>query len=390
MDQLSKDPPQTSALYIHIPFCEKRCSYCDFYTVANRNEAIPEYIAALQTEMALYAKNDFWQAQRVSTIYFGGGTPSLLKPEQIKSLLATAHRLFTIERDVEVTLEANPGTVDEAMLMGYYQAGVNRLSLGVQSFWDDELRQVDRLHNATDIYETVHLARKTGFCNLSIDLIFALPGQRPSRWRHNLEQAVALAPEHISAYNLTIEDGTPLFRLLKAGKVRQLSEWKARCVFNFTIDYLQSHGYEQYEVSNYAKPGFSSQHNYKYWDGSPYLGLGASAHSFDGKRRFWNIDNYVHYIRKLQNCLQAVSGEEILTESQKRFETIFLGLRRISGLDLLQYYQAFGRNFLDEFRAQIDRLTGHAPPLIEMENNHLHLTRNGLLLCDTVCAAFFK
>ena len=188
-------------------------------------------------------------------------------------------------------MEMNPGTTTRETMQGYRRAGVNRVSLGVQSFWPDELQQVDREHSVDDIHRSVADARDAEFENISIDLIFALPGQKPSRWKHNLEQAVGLKPNHISAYNLTIEDGTPLFKLLKAGKVKPLTERQERPVYNFTIDFLARNGYEQYEVSNFARPGSESRHNTKYWDGSHYLGLGASAHSFDGKRRFWNIDN---------------------------------------------------------------------------------------------------
>jgi oxygen-independent coproporphyrinogen-3 oxidase len=388
MDQTILNSPETAALYIHIPFCEKRCSYCDFYTVANRNQAIPNYVSALHAEMASYAQHGFWREKSFSTIFFGGGTPSLLDPRQIEAILETAHRLLKIAPQAEITMEANPGTVDAESLVGYHQAGVNRLSLGVQSFWEDELRQVDRLHSVADIYETVRLARKAGFENLSLDLIFALPGQRPSRWKYNLEQAVALQPEHISAYNLSIEEGTPLFKLLKAGKVRPLSEWKARGVYQLTIDFLEARGYHQYEVSNYARPAFHCRHNDKYWDGSPYLGLGASAHSFDGRKRFWNIDNYVHYAKKIQRSKQPVAGEEILTEAQKRFEMIFLGLRRKAGVDLKRYLQQFKQELADEFHPQLEKLSAHHPPLIEISGETLRLTREGFLLCDAVCTEF--
>lgn len=388
MNQVILDSPETAALYIHIPFCEKRCSYCDFYTVANRNEAIPNYISAVQAEMASYSQDEFWREKSFSTIFFGGGTPSLLDPRQIEALLESAHRLFKIEPQAEITMEANPGTVDAARLNGYYKAGVNRLSLGVQSFWDDELKQVDRLHSVADIYETIRLARKSGFKNLSIDLIFALPGQRPSRWKYNLEQAAVLEPEHISAYNLSIEEGTPLFKLLKAGKVRPLSEWKARSIYQFTIDFLQAHGYHQYEVSNYARPGFHCRHNDKYWDGSPYLGLGASAHSFDGQKRFWNVDNYVHYAKKIKNGKLPVASKEILTLAQKRFEMIFLGLRRNVGVDLKRYVKEFKQELTDEFKTQLEKLSAHEPPLIEISGEKLSLTREGILLCDAVCAEF--
>lgn len=379
---------ETAALYLHIPFCERRCNYCDFYTVADRSEAIPQYIAALQREMALYAGDGFWARCRFATVYFGGGTPSLLAPEQLAELLEAAHRAFAIEADAEISMEANPGAISAGQLAGYRAAGVNRLSLGVQSFWPDELAQLDRLHTVEHIYETVTRARAAGFTNLSIDLMFALPGQRPHRWRETLRKAVALGPEHISAYNLTFEEGTPLFRLLQCGRVRPLSEWKAKALYRFSIDELRAHGFAQYEVSNFARPGFQCRHNEKYWDGSAYLGLGASAHSYDGRQRFWNIDNYVQYIRQVRQDQRPVKGQERLTQEQKRFEMIFLGLRRQVGLDLQTYRQTFGREFAEEYGEQVAALCRAEPPLLEIADGHARLTPAGLAVCDAVCAAF--
>lgn len=378
----------TAGLYIHIPFCEKRCSYCDFYTVANRQQALPAYIQALLDEIALYSAIPFWQTRVFSTVYFGGGTPSLLSPAQVRSILDHVRRHFRIAAAAEITVEANPGTVSAAALQGYVSAGVNRLSLGAQSFWPDELVEVERLHSVEDIYKTVEDARAAGFTNLSLDLIFALPGQRPYRWRHNLEQAIHLQPEHISVYNLSIEEGTPLYKSLQKGKIRPLSEGKARVIFNFTIEFLQAHGYRQYEVSNYARPGFYCRHNTGYWDGSPYLGLGASAHSYDGRRRFWNVPNYVHYIEKVRNGFPAVHGEELLTPSQQRFEMIFLGLRRSEGLNLQEYARRFGRPFEQDYAAVLKKLAAHEPPLFTIDNGHLRLTREGLFLCDAVSSEF--
>lgn len=381
---------QTAALYLHIPFCEQRCRYCDFYTVAKREQAIPQYLDALLAEIALFAEQPFWQQQKYATIFMGGGTPSLLGIAQVDALLQALRAHFCVTDDAEITMEANPGTVSRETLAGYRRAGVNRLSLGVQTFWEDELQQVDRLHSVRDIYETVAHAQAAGFHNLSIDLIFALPGQRPHRWRHNLEQAVQLAPEHISAYNLTIEEGTPLFKMLKSGELRQLSEWQARTVYNFTIDYLAANGYAQYEVSNFARPGFHSRHNSKYWDGSAYLGLGASAHSFDGQRRFSNVGNYVHYIRKLENRQLPCAFEEMLTPAQRQFEMIFLGLRRSEGLDLSAYSATFQRNFMADYGRQLEKMMSGGRALLQLENGHLRLTREGLLLCDAVCAEFLR
>ncbi len=379
---------QTAALYIHIPFCEKRCNYCDFYTVANRKEAIPRYVQALEREMALYASDPFWSRQTFATVFFGGGTPSLLAPEDIDRILEAVRSNFRLAFEPEITLEANPGTTTAAHLCGYRAAGVNRLSLGAQSFRDDELEQLDRLHRSADIVRTVEEARAAGFDNINLDLMFALPGQRPSRWKANLENALSLQPQHLSCYNLTLEEGTPLYKLFMAGRVRALTEWRERALFNFTIDFLEAHGLEHYEISNYALPGFECRHNIKYWDGSVYLGLGASAHSFDGRKRFWNVSNYVRYCERLEKGKRAVDARETLTPGQQRFEMIFLGLRRKHGVDLQRFRRVFQQDFLQTYAGPVDRLLRHDPPLVEISEEHLRLTREGRLLCDAVCAEF--
>ncbi len=386
--QSAHEAMQTAALYIHIPFCEKRCNYCDFYTVANRKEAIPRYLQALEREMALYAGDPFWSRQTFATVFFGGGTPSLLSPEDIGRILEAVHSHFRLTPRPEITLEANPGTTTAAHLSGYRAAGINRLSLGAQSFWDDELEQLDRLHRSADIVRTVEEARAAGFDNINLDLMFALPGQRPSRWKTNLERALELQPQHLSCYNLTLEEGTPLFKLFQAGKVRALTEWRERVLFNFTIDFLEARGFRHYEVSNYALPGYECQHNIKYWDGSVYLGLGASAHSFDGRTRFWNVSNYVHYCERLEKGKHATDARETLTPEQQRFEAVFLGLRRYSGVDLNRFQQIFHRDFWHVYGRQVERLLQHQPPLVEIRDDHLRLTREGWLLCDAVCAEF--
>ena len=378
----------TAALYIHIPFCEKRCSYCDFYTVADRHEAIPAYVASLVREMELYAGQPFWRQQQFSTLFFGGGTPSLLTPDQLHTLIESARENFTFCDQAEISMEANPGTTSAQHLVDFAQAGINRLSLGVQSFDAEELKKLDRIHTVQDVYRTVEQARRAGIGNLSVDLMFALPGQRPSVWRRNLEQAVALETEHISAYNLTVEPGTPLFFQIQKGQTRPLSEWKERTMFNFTIDYLAEQGYAQYEISNYARPGFHSRHNMKYWDGSAYLGLGASAHSFDGQRRWRNVENYVHYIRDLEQGQLARTGEEEVDMAKRKLEMIFLSLRVRTGLSLARWTELFGTEFRQEYRDILRLLMDGPKPLLCEQDGCIRLTREGLFICDSVCEQF--
>jgi oxygen-independent coproporphyrinogen-3 oxidase len=374
----------TAALYLHIPFCEKRCVYCDFYTVAGLRSRIPDYIVALKKEIVLRAAESFWRRQRFATIFFGGGTPSLLSPNEIAEILDGVFSAFNFEKHLEITLEANPGTVTGAQLAQYRAVGINRLSLGVQSFHADELERLDRLHSPQQAIEAVIMARHAGFENINMDFMFALPLQTIARWRENLEQAIELKPTHISAYNLTIESGTPLDVAIRKGRIQPLTEEDERTFYQFTIDFLEGHGYPQYEVSNFAKPGFEARHNVKYWDGSAYLGLGASAHSYDGKCRFWNVANLRKYLAALAENRMPEEGSEKLSKRQQMFETTFLGLRQRRGIDLHAFANKFRQSFDETFNGAVTEME-KAGYLIRRDDC-LRLTREGLYLCDEICA----
>jgi oxygen-independent coproporphyrinogen-3 oxidase len=373
-----------AALYIHVPFCEKRCLYCDFYTVAGVNERIPDYIHALQKEIALRAAENFWQRQRFETVFFGGGTPSLLSPGQLADILEACFHAFSFVPPVEITLEANPGATGNEQLAKYRALGVNRLSLGVQSFDENELQLLDRIHSPEQARAAVLAARYAGFENVSLDLIFALPNQTRKRWQENLKQAVELEPNHISAYNLTIESGTPLDFAIRKGKISPLSEEDERAMYDFTMKFLAQHGYRQYEISNFAQSGYEARHNIKYWDGSAYLGLGASAHSYDGKRRFWNVPNLRKYLEALSRGELAEEGGEELTAQQKRFEFAFLGLRQTRGVDLQEFERKFRTPFEAAFNAAAQELENAG--LLVRENGFLRLSKEGIFLCDEICA----
>ena len=374
----------TAALYIHIPFCEKRCVYCDFYTVAGVSSRIPDYVAALKKEIGLRAAEPFWQRQRFATVFFGGGTPSLLSPQQIAEILDTVFGAFQFEQHPEITIEANPGTLTSEQLARYRSTGVNRLSLGVQSLHADELERLDRIHSPQQAIDAVMMARHAGFENINMDFIFALPQQTIPRWQASLEQAFELQPTHISAYNLTIEHGTPLDVKIRKGEMEPLSEEEERAFYQFTIDFLESHGYRQYEISNFAKPGFEAKHNIKYWDGSVYLGLGASAHSFDGKRRFWNVANLRKYLEALTAARLPEDSAEQLSKSQQMFETAFLGLRQRHGVDLAAFAKKFRQSFDATFNGLVPELEKGG--LLIRRDERLQLTPEGLFLCDEICA----
>jgi len=371
------------SLYVHIPFCERKCVYCDFYSIENVSR-IDQFISALLHEINMYAHPG--GEVEFETIFFGGGTPSLLTPEQLQSVLEQLHRTFRIRHDAEVTVETNPGTVTKERLAEYRTLGVNRLSIGVQSFFEDELHFLSRIHDRAQAIQCVKWARKVGFDNISLDLIYALPGQSLERWEQNLQTGLSLGPNHLSAYGLIVEDGTPLARMVQARQVSPAPTEDEANMYEFTMECMEVHGYEHYEVSNYAKPGFRSKHNYNYWRHENYLGFGPSAHSFwhsDGSaKRWWNIANLSHYSERLsQNELPLVS-HEVLAADQLATERLFLGLRS-DGFDIGRFRRDFGVGIGTRQQAIIDQLV--VDQLATLNNESLRLTHKGYLLCDEIC-----
>ncbi|MER3522835.1 MAG: coproporphyrinogen III oxidase [Ignavibacteria bacterium] len=367
-----------ASLYLHIPFCEKKCVYCDFYSIETLSP-MKDFLDALHREIAL--RTAFGMGTTFTTIFLGGGTPSLLHPHQLEKILSKLASCFSISSDAEVTLETNPGTVTEEKLRAYRSLGVNRLSIGVQSFHEDELRFLTRIHNAEQARQCVQLARRTGFDNVSLDLIYALPGQTLTRWEATLRQAIALEPNHISAYSLIVEDGTPLARMVHAGIIAPLPDDVEATFYEFTMAFMQEHGFEHYEVSNYAKPGFRSRHNSTYWRHDNYLGFGPSAHSFwkhtDTHARRWsNIAHLSHYCATLRRGTLPIAYQEALGQNEILAEEIFLGLRT-DGVPLrtLQRHPSPPNNF-------IARLVADGTALIE--HDVLRLTPKGYLLCDEI------
>ncbi|MEK6756798.1 MAG: radical SAM family heme chaperone HemW [Bacteroidota bacterium] len=386
-----------SSLYIHIPFCEHKCIYCDFYSIApaesaDQNEGlIRRFLDALRTEISLRSRDERFKVS-YETVFFGGGTPSLLPPSAIGGIVQTLASCFSIERDAEITLEANPGTVDVEKLRALRAVGVNRLSIGIQSFHDDELQFLSRIHSSRQAKECVRDAYRAGFQNVSIDLIFALPSQTRDRWETNLGQAVELNPTHISCYSLIVEPNTPLFRMVESNQVALLCVEQDAELYEHTIHFLRSHGYEQYEVSNFAKRGFKSRHNSNYWNHSNYLGFGPSAHSFwslahagGAPKRWWNIANVTAYAQRLEKGILPVAGEEELTTDQLITEEVFLGLRG-DGVDVAGFQKNYGRDLLAEHRQKVDALINDG--MATVEDGKLRLTAKGYLVCDEISASF--
>jgi oxygen-independent coproporphyrinogen-3 oxidase len=392
----------TAGLYIHIPFCPQICGYCDFYKLAHRGDAqVESYLAALRKEISLYATHSSFRGLKFGTLYFGGGTPSILNAAHIHEMVELAFSNFQFEPTSEVTLETDPGTADVNKLRDFRAAGVNRLSLGIQSFQNHELKFLDRTHTAEDAIATFEMSRQAGFENISIDLIFALPSQRRLEWEENLSQAIRLAPNHISTYCLTYEDRTPLMFKLRKGLVEKLPDEKQREMYLQALEFLAANGFDHYEVSNFAKAGFYSRHNLKYWDGSAYLGLGASAHSFIGERRFWNFSHLKKYRDALAADRLPIEAEEQLTHEQEILERIFLSLRQRKGLDVKSFEASNGVAFFERYRQPLLKffdgelpeagLNGAAPlksDLLEFDGQYLKLTDAGFAVCDAVCAEF--
>jgi oxygen-independent coproporphyrinogen-3 oxidase len=372
-----------ASLYLHIPFCEHKCIYCDFYSI-ERLGGIQNFVDALLREIEI--QPEFLKQESYETIFFGGGTPSLLTPVQLDAILSKVYETFSVDHGVEITVETNPGTVDGGKLSDYKALGVNRLSVGIQSFHEDDLRFLTRIHSSSQAKECVWTARRAGFDNIGIDMIFSLPGQTRERWEANLRHAIGLEPQHISAYSLIVERNTPLARMVAAKQVATLPTEQDADLFEFTMDFLARAGYEHYEVSNYALPGFRSIHNSNYWNHSNYLGLGPSAHSFrmSGKapaRRWWNVANLSTYLENISKRRIPVAGEEILSGSELVEEAIMLGLRS-GGID--------PSGFQDRFQLDVEDLAGEViesfvtDGLMKRVEGRLRLTDRGFLLCDAI------
>jgi oxygen-independent coproporphyrinogen-3 oxidase len=379
-----------ASLYLHIPFCEHKCIYCDFYSITpaesgeKHGSMVDGFLSALATEIQLRTEDERFH-ESVETIFFGGGTPSLLQPSEIEKILNLLASRFSIQTNAEITLETNPGTVDIQKLKAFRSAGINRISMGIQSFHDDDLKFLTRIHSASEAKQCVRDAYSAGMKNVSFDLIFSLPHQSLQRWKSNLEQAVELQPAHISCYSLIVEPGTPLFNMVQSKQVQPLDTESDAELYELTIDFLASHGFGQYEVSNFARQNFKCRHNVNYWNHSNYLGFGPSAHSFWKNERWWNVSNVAAYIEQLNNHLLPVSGGEHLSQAKLMEEAIFLGLRS-EGINFEKFYQRFLYDLSLENSALISDLIQQGRA--RMEGGLFRLTAKGYLVCDEICQSF--
>lgn len=376
-----------AGLYLHIPFCSQRCTYCDFYFVTTRQSHAP-FVQAMRAELEHYALT-YGRQEPVETIYFGGGTPSLLSLEELHLILDTIHRHYDTAAARETTLELNPEDVDVDYLRGLRGLGVDRLSIGIQSFFAEDLAFMNRSHTAEQAEAIVPMARRAGFDNFSVDLIFGLPQQPEEYWAANLEKAVGLEAPHLSTYSLTIEERTVLHRQVQRGLVVPTPEEELADRYRFTMDYLRDRGYAHYEISSFARPGFEAVHNARYWEHANYLGFGPSAHSFWWKGlpayRWANERNLNRYEALLGGRQLPLAGKEALTLDQLANEYILLRLRTSDGIDLDRLDRRYGADLLDEKVDELAWLEGEG--LIEpVRNRRVRLTDKGKLLCDAVTA----
>ncbi len=379
----------TTALYIHIPFCVRKCLYCAFTSTDKTPGDAGGYVDLLLREMTLRA-GALATPLRATTLYMGGGTPSLLDPSRVASIIDCAVRMFNLDPSAEVTLEANPGTVTAASLAGYRAAGVNRLSLGIQSFDDRMLALLGRVHSSREGREAIAMARRAGFDNIGVDLMHGLPGQDRDHWREQLLAAVELRPDHISAYGLTVEEGTPFALREAEGELDLPGEEDSAAMFEDTADVLVAAGYEHYEIANFALPGSRSRHNQVYWHRGNYLGFGAGAHSFLREPRpgvrWRNPDSLGDYGGSLESGLLPETDRILLTERDVMAEWLFLGLRMLEGVEEEHFRAEFGVSPADVYGAQLQRLC--AAGLLIREGGRLGLSRRGVILSNRVFAAF--
>ena len=378
-----------AGVYLHIPFCRSHCSYCDFATGMYEGELAERYVNSLIREVARWNEVDGPAA--VDTIYFGGGTPSLLKPAQIERILKAVRDRFQLGDGAEVTLELNPGdggtsaAARQQTMCEFRRLGINRASFGAQTFDDRELKQLGRTHSSADIPATLQHLRAAGFRNISFDLIAGLPGQTLSGWQQNLDDALKLRPDHLSLYLLDVHEGTPLADQIRSGMRPQPDDDLAGEMYQLMLAEVSAAGYQHYEISNFCLPGFESRHNTKYWAGAPYYGFGCSAHSYDGARRRWaNERDTAKYVELIEQETSPVVERTKLNEEEARSESIFLGLRLMRGLDLQSYRSRFGKDLRAEYSSELVQLSDAG--LIEIDHDLMRLTKRGALLSNEVFA----
>ena len=374
-------------IYIHIPFCKRKCSYCDFISFSDKNSLIESYVKALKKEI-----EDFnFSKYNVTTIYLGGGTPSYIKEEYIKEILDLLKEKLVNNKiswkNIEITIEINPGTVTKEKLEIYIKAGVNRLSIGLQSTNNYLLKKIGRIHKVEDFYDTYNLAREIGFDNINVDLMIALPSQTIKDIKESLEKVANLNPNHISVYSLIVEEGTLLEKQIEEGNLKLISDEEERKMYWYVKDFLELSGYNHYEISNFSKKGKESKHNLNCWNQEEYIGFGLAAHSYIDGIRFCNTSNLEEYIENINNNLNKNKEvEERQEREDKEKEFMMLGFRKIEGVNISKFKEKYQENPLFLFRKELDKLVSEG--LIEVDLNNIRLTNKGLDLANLVFEEF--
>ncbi|MCT4507567.1 MAG: radical SAM family heme chaperone HemW [Tepidibacter sp.] len=373
-------------LYVHVPFCLKKCNYCDFNSFKLNHEDKESYIESIITEIKLYSKK--FDKDYFSTVFIGGGTPSILESEELRLLIDSIHSNFNITESAEISIEANPGTLTKEKLNTLYSLGVNRLSMGLQSSNQKHLKFLGRIHSYEEFKENFEIARKVGFENINVDLMFSLPNQTFDEWKQTLEDVVDLKPDHISAYSLIIEEGTVFGSLYDEGRLELLDEELDLKMYYYTRDYLKENGYNQYEISNYAKDKKKCRHNILYWKCGQYLGLGPGSHSYLNEERFSNYKDIKTYCEKLRNFKLPIANVEKLDKQDMIEEKIFMGLRMNEGINLEKFNQEFEVDFMKIYKNEVESLKSKG--LIKIINSRLSLTNKGIDISNKVFIEFLK
>ncbi len=372
-----------AGLYIHIPFCRKKCHYCNFYSLASVKYLDSFYDALLEE---IYIQRKYLEGKNIQSIYFGGGTPTFVNPDIIRQALQSISKYYSIVVDPEITLEANPDDINNSLLREYKDIGINRLSIGVQSFFDDDLRYLNRLHSAGQAYQAVIEAKSAGFENLGIDLIYGIPTLTNEKWAQNLEKAFSLDIPHISAYSLTVEEKTALYILIQKKALTAPTDEQMIGHFRILQDKMKEHDYLHYEISNFCKTGYYSRHNSMYWTGEHYLGIGPSAHSYNGVSRQWNVNNILQYVDLIARNDRFYQTEE-LTDIQRFNERIMVSLRTMWGFDLNKTREEFGEEVASHFLRSASRYINSGEMV---ENNGIYtLTDAGKLFADGIASDLF-
>jgi oxygen-independent coproporphyrinogen III oxidase len=371
-----------AGIYLHIPFCKQACTYCNFHFTTSLHYK-DELVKALAKEAE--AEKEYLRGEQINTIYFGGGTPSILDVSELEFLILNLRGHYSIQNDCEITLETNPDNITTEKLQAWVDLGINRLSIGVQSFFEEELRWMNRAHNAIQAINSLQLAKKY-FENITVDLIYGSPLLTDEMWKQNVDRVIEMHIPHLSCYALTVEEKTPLHKLISANKTANVDDEKQARQFLLLMQWLRENGYEHYEVSNFAKPGFRSRHNSSYWKGEKYLGVGPSAHSYNGVERRWNVANNNLYIKDINKDISK-RETEILTPKQKLNEFIMISLRTVEGMDLDKLHHEFG--FEERKRIEIELQKFILNNLVKQNGLSFQLTDEGILRADGIASELF-